>query len=76
MAKTRGELNVLLYERRGERWVWLFRDDQVGDVLRSLGRFASNHDLSFTWWDAVQCSEKLRRDRERMGARHGRDNEN
>jgi len=48
-----------------ERYVFLFRDtrEQRQDVLRCLGRFASNLELSFTWYDAAVLSQKVRETR-------------
>jgi hypothetical protein len=40
--------------------VFLYDDASQAEVLRTLGRFASNPDLSFTWWDAVVLSKKIR----------------
>lgn len=54
------ELNVLYLERGDDRYVFLYADEQRSECLRQLGRFASNQDLSFTWYDAALCSQKIR----------------
>lgn len=54
------DINVLALVKGNERYVFLFDDDHREDVLRTLGRFASNPDLSFTWYDAAMMSQKVR----------------
>ena len=55
------EVNVLALVKGTERYIWLYRDSDRTETLRSLGRFASNPELSFTWHDAAMLSEKIRR---------------
>ncbi|MEQ8836814.1 MAG: hypothetical protein RID07_08420 [Lacipirellulaceae bacterium] len=43
-----------------ERYVFLYEDSQRAKTLRTLGRFASNPELSFNWYDAAVLSQKLR----------------
>ncbi len=57
MAK---DINVLALVKGNERYVFLFDDDHRAETLRTLGRFASNPDLSFTWHDAAVMSQKVR----------------
>ena len=33
---------------------------QVSELLRTLGRFASDSRLNFTWYDAARLSQKIR----------------
>lgn len=54
------DVNVLVLVKGDERYVWLFRDESRPEALRSLGRYASNPDLSLTWYDAEQMSQKIR----------------
>ena len=56
-----GDINVLVYARGPERYIWLWRDGQRGQVLRSIGRFASDHGLAFTWLDAAKVSQSMRK---------------
>ena len=37
-----------------------FDDDSRAETLRVLGRYASNPDLSFSWYDAAVLSQKIR----------------
>jgi len=55
-----GDINVLVYARSDERYIWLYRDDQLPDVQRSLGRLAMNHEVAFTWLDAARCAKSAR----------------
>jgi hypothetical protein len=59
------ELNVLALVKGDEKYVFLFDDANRSEALRTLGRFASNPELSFTWYDAAVLSQKIR-----QSARH------
>lgn len=48
--------------RGNERYVFVFDDQSRAETLRSFGRYASNPDLSFNWYDAAILAQKLRRD--------------
>lgn len=54
------DINVLALVKGKERYIFLFDDSQRADALRTLGRFASNTDLSFSWYDAAVLSQKVR----------------
>ncbi|MHB0957531.1 MAG: hypothetical protein ACYC6N_17365 [Pirellulaceae bacterium] len=54
------DINVLALVKGKERYIFLFDDDNRGEALRTLGRYASNQDLSFTWYDAAVLSQKIR----------------
>lgn len=54
------DINVLALVKGRERYIFLFDDSQRADALRTLGRFASNTELSFTWYDAAVLSQKVR----------------
>ena len=55
------EINVLALVKGGERYVFLYDDASRAETLRALGRYASNPELSFTWYDAAVLSQKVRR---------------
>ena len=55
------DLNIVAIMKGQERYVFLFDDEHRADVLRTIGRFASNPELSFTWYDAAKVSQKVRR---------------
>ena len=53
------DINVIALVKGNERYVFLFDDDSRGAALRTLGRYASNPDLSFTWYDAAVLSQRI-----------------
>ena len=55
------DINVLALVKGEERYIFLYDDNRRADTLRTLGRFASDPDLSFTWYDAAVLSQKVRR---------------
>jgi hypothetical protein len=54
------DINVLALVKGSERYVFLYDDASRAETLRTLGRFASNPELSFTWYDAAVLSQKVR----------------
>jgi hypothetical protein len=54
------DINVLALVKGKERYLFLYDDSQQAEVLRALGRHASNPDLSFTWYDAAVLSKRVR----------------
>jgi hypothetical protein len=54
------DINVLALVKGSERYIFLFDDAHRAETLRMLGRYASNPDLSFTWYDAAVLSQKIR----------------
>ena len=59
------DINVLALVKGDERYVFLYDDDNRAETLRTLGRYASNPDLSFTWYDAAVLSQKIRQESRR-----------
>lgn len=56
----KSDANFVCLVKGGERFVWLYDDNHQSEAIRSLGRFASNPDLSFTWYDAAIVSKRMR----------------
>lgn len=54
------DINVLALVKGEERYIFLFDDNNRAETLRTLGRYASNSELSFTWYDAAVLSQKIR----------------
>ena len=54
------DINVLALVKGAERYIFLFDDQSRAEALRVLGRYASNPELSFTWYDAAVLSQKIR----------------
>ncbi len=59
------DINVLALVKGEERYVFLYDDDNRAETLRTLGRYASNPELSFTWYDAAVLSQKIRQESQR-----------
>jgi hypothetical protein len=59
------DINVLALVKGEERYVFLYDDASRAETLRVLGRFASNPELSFTWYDAAVLSQKIRQESKR-----------
>ena len=55
------DVNVVALVKGDERYIFLFNDEQKGQTLRTLGKYASNPELSFSWYDAAVLSQKVRR---------------
>ncbi|ADB19366.1 hypothetical protein Psta_4725 [Pirellula staleyi DSM 6068] len=54
------DINVLALVKGEERYIFLFDDAHRSEALRTLGRFASNPQLSFSWYDAAVLSQRIR----------------
>ncbi|MGL6196603.1 MAG: hypothetical protein ACRC2T_17460 [Thermoguttaceae bacterium] len=63
------DINVLALVKGTERYVFLYNDQNRAETLRVLGRFASNPELSFTWYDAAVLSQKIRQDSQKAPAK-------
>ncbi|MBN1395595.1 MAG: hypothetical protein JW959_11270 [Pirellulales bacterium] len=62
------DINVLAMVKGDERYVFLYNDANRAETLRTLGRFASNPELSFTWYDAAVLSQKIRQESQKFAA--------
>lgn len=56
------DINVLALVKGNERYVFLYSEANRAETLRLLGRYASNPELSFTWYDAAVLSQKIRQE--------------
>ncbi|MEX0977908.1 MAG: hypothetical protein WDZ48_03600 [Pirellulales bacterium] len=56
------DINVLALVKGAERYVFLYDDSSRAETLRVLGRYASNPELSFSWYDAAVLSQKIRQE--------------
>jgi hypothetical protein len=54
------DLHVLALVKGEERYIFLYDDASRAEALRTLGRYASNPDLSFSWYDAAVLSQRIR----------------
>ena len=63
-------VNVLALVKDSERYVFLYDDDSYASLLETLGHYAADEDLSFTWYDAAVLSQRVRRLRRDAQADH------
>ncbi|MEY4179634.1 MAG: hypothetical protein RLY70_3208 [Planctomycetota bacterium] len=56
----KNDVTILALVKGQERYVFLFDDAHRTEMLRTLGRFAADPELSFTWSDAVNLSAKVK----------------
>jgi hypothetical protein len=54
------EVNVLALVKGDQRYLFLFDDENRTETLRTLGKFAADPELDFTWYDAAVLSRKIR----------------
>ena len=54
-------LILALVKRNGERYLIFYTHKTRAESLRTLGRWASNPELSFDWDDATELSQKVRK---------------
>lgn len=54
------DINVLAFVKGEERYLFLYKDETRSETLKTLGRFASNPELSFSWYDAAVLSQRVR----------------
>jgi len=72
---TSNDLNfaALIKEESGEKYIFCYTDSESREAIRTCGRFASNSELSFNWYDAAVLCQKIRQDKEAKetaGTRH------
>ncbi len=66
MPAVSQDINVLALVKGAERYVFLYDDASRAETLRTLGRYASNPELSFTWYDAAVLSQKIRQESQKF----------
>ncbi|MBN1851983.1 MAG: hypothetical protein JW829_04635 [Pirellulales bacterium] len=59
------DINVLALVKGRERYIFLYDDANRAETLRTLGRFASNPSISFSWYDAAVLSQRIRQESRR-----------
>lgn len=53
-------VNVLALVRDGQRYIFLYDDSSVQQLLSKLAEFAGDPELDFTWYDAATLSQRVR----------------
>jgi hypothetical protein len=56
------DIRVMALVKGEEQYVFLYNENNRAETLRLLGRYASNPELSFSWYDAAVLSQKIRQD--------------
>lgn len=56
------DVHVLALVKGEERFIFLYTDSNKSETLRTLGRFASDPEINFSWYDAAVLSQRLRQD--------------
>ena len=54
-----GDIKVIALIKGDEQYVFLYNESNRGGLRRLLGQYASNPELSFTWYDAAVLSRKI-----------------
>ncbi len=54
------ERSVTMIKGHGHVFVFIYRQDQRSEILRRVGKFASNNEIQFDWQDAVTVARELR----------------
>ncbi len=62
MNRLQGDLYIKMLQKGDERYVFTYDDAARGELLRTLGRFASSTELSFSWYDAAWLSNQIRQE--------------
>jgi hypothetical protein len=55
------DIHIAALIKGDEKYVFLWRDDQRAEVIRTIGKFAATYDLSFTWYDAAMLAQAVRK---------------
>jgi hypothetical protein len=61
-ASVSKDVNVLALSKGEERFIFLYTDANKSETLRTLGRFAADPTLNFSWYDAAVLSQRLRQE--------------
>jgi len=56
------DTKVIALIKGEERYIFLYNEDKHQEVLRLLGRYASDPNLSFSWYDAAVLGQKIRQE--------------
>ena len=54
-------MNVLALIRNEQRFIFVYDDSSVTEVLSRLSASAADPELDFTWYDAAMLSQRVRR---------------
>lgn len=54
-------VNVVAMVKDSERYIFLYDNESTSALLQTLGRFAGDPELNFSWYDAAVLSQRVRR---------------
>ncbi|MSR57815.1 MAG: hypothetical protein EXS05_09090 [Planctomycetaceae bacterium] len=54
-------INVVALVKDAERYIFLYDKESTSALLQTMGRFAGDSELSFSWYDAAVLSQRVRR---------------
>ena len=60
--RQRTDICVAALVKGQERYIVMYSEDNRCEALRQLGSWASNPELSFSWTNAAQISQKIRQE--------------
>ncbi len=60
------DITILALVKGSERYVFRYDGTSRKETLRMMGRYASNPDLSFTWYDAAALSQRIRQQSQKV----------
>jgi hypothetical protein len=66
MINRIADIEILALVKGEERYVFLYENtmESRSACLRHIGKFASDPDLSFSWYDAAVLSQRIRKQSE------------
>ena len=53
-------MNVLALVKGDERFVFLYDDASLEQLISTLGRYAADPEMNFSWYDAAVMSDRVR----------------
>lgn len=54
-------INVIALVKETDRYIFLYDSESASTLLQTMGRFAADAELNFSWYDAAVLSQKVRR---------------
>lgn len=54
-------VNVIALVKDGERYIFLYDEESAPQLLQTLGKYAADPELNFSWYDAAILSQKVRK---------------
>jgi hypothetical protein len=61
MPASNSHVNLVALVKDGQRYVFVFDENSISQLMQMLGRYASDPELNFNWYDAALLSQKIRR---------------